>query len=173
MVSEPAGEGRTAGEGSPREEPPYRILPAIARVVLVIVGVLPWLVPVLRNHLPLAAGDALDRLFWPVCHRFPERTIELAGWLMPLCSRCAGIFAGIALGAVVARPRLSLRAWRIVLLATAAIMVAEVLTQDLGLHPVFHPTRIATGVALGYAMAAAFTTSVLVRRGAPREPARP
>jgi hypothetical protein len=59
------------------------------------------------------------------------------------------------------------------LIITAAIMVAEVITQDLGLHPVFHPTRIATGVLLGYAMAAAFTTSVLLRPGARPDPARP
>jgi uncharacterized membrane protein len=142
-------------------------------VVLVIVGILPWIVPFARGYLPLEVGEALDRLFWPVCHRFPDRTIELAGWLMPLCSRCAGIFAGIAVGAIVAWPRLSLRAWRLVLIAAAAIMIAEVLTQDLGLHPVFHPTRIATGVALGYAMAAAFTTSVLFRLSAPRDPAPP
>ena len=152
---------------------PYRYLPAVARVLMVVVGILPWILPFARSSLPQSVGDAIDRLFWPMCHRFPARTLELAGWLMPLCSRCAGIFGGIALGAIVAWPRLSLRTWRPVLIVTAAIMVAEVITQDLGLHPVFHPTRIATGVLLGYAMAAAFTTSVLLRPAARPEPARP
>ncbi|HLM73469.1 MAG TPA: DUF2085 domain-containing protein [Polyangiaceae bacterium] len=163
---EGAPDDRAAAD--PRD-PPYRILPAIARAVLIAVGILPWVLPFGRAYLPLgAAGEVLDRLFWPMCHRFPERTIELAGWLMPLCSRCAGIFGGIAVGAAVAWPRISLRAWRLILILASAIMVAEVITQDLGLHPVFHPTRIGTGVLLGYAMAAAFTTSVLLRSSAPR-----
>src|SRR5687768_8531314 len=109
MSHEPAG-GESAVSAGDRREPPYRILPVIARVVLIVVGFLPWIVPFARGYLPLEVGEALDRLFWPVCHRFPDRTIELAGWLMPLCSRCAGIFAGIAVGAVIAWPRLSLRA---------------------------------------------------------------
>ncbi|NUQ79479.1 MAG: DUF2085 domain-containing protein [Polyangiaceae bacterium] len=150
-------------------DPPYRHVPAIARGLLIAAGILPWLLPFGRAYLPMGpAGDFIDRLFWPMCHRFPERTIELAGWLMPLCSRCAGIFGGVALGAAVAWPRLSLRGWRALLILTAALMVAEVITQDLGLHPVFHPTRIGTGVLFGYAMAAAFTTSVLLRLSAPR-----
>ena len=34
-----------------------------------------------------------------MCHRMPERTIELAGVAMPVCSRCGGLFTGLALGA--------------------------------------------------------------------------
>lgn len=157
-----------AAAEAPRD-PPYRYLRVIARALLVAGGLLPWLLPFGRAYLPMgSAGEVLDQIFWPMCHRFPERTIELAGWLMPLCSRCAGIFGGVALGAAVAWPRLSLRAWRLLLILTAALMVAEVITQDLGLHPVFHPTRIATGVLFGYAMGAAFTASVLLPSRAPR-----
>ena len=176
MPDEIAREGgpadRAAAPEAPRD-PTYRYLPVIGRALLIMAGVLPWALPFGRAHLPMgAAGEVLDQLFWPMCHRFPERTLELAGWLMPLCSRCAGIFGGIAIGAAVAWPRLSLRAWRVILIGAAAIMVAEVVTQDLGLHPVFHPTRIATGGLLGYAMAAAFTTSVLLRLSAPRSAVR-
>jgi uncharacterized membrane protein len=157
------GEGAAAAQAA-RFDSPYQYLLDVARWVLVVVGILPWVLPYARAYLPIgAAGEVLDRLFWPMCHRFPERTLVLAGWLMPLCSRCAGIFAGLALGAVVAWPRLSLRAWRPVLIGAAAIMVVEVLTQDLGLHPVFHPTRVATGILLGYAMAAAFITATTSR----------
>jgi uncharacterized membrane protein len=139
----------------------YRYLPSVLRAMLVVAGVLPWLVPVLRARLPLGdVGVALDLVFLPMCHRFPERTLELSGVLMPLCSRCAGIFAGVALGGLLAWPRVGMGAWRWVLGFAAAVMIIEVATQDLGIHPVYHPTRIATGVLLGYAMAAAAVTNI-------------
>ena len=67
---------------------------------------------------------------------------------MPLCSRCAGIWIGLSLSAALAWPVLPLRALRIVVAAAAALMLIEVVTQDLGLHPVFHPTRLLSGLLL-------------------------
>jgi uncharacterized membrane protein len=140
---------------SPRELD-ARVLPGVARAVFVGVGVFPWVLPLLRAWLPLGVfGVALDAVFVTMCHRMPERTLSLAGVAMPLCSRCAGIFGGVAVGALVARPELSARAWRWVITAAAAAMVLDVATQDLGLHPVWHVTRLASGGAFGYALAAA------------------
>jgi uncharacterized membrane protein len=133
-----------------------RVLPSVARVAFVAVGLLPWVLPLLRAWLPLGAlGVALDASFVTMCHRMPERTLTLAGVAMPLCSRCAGVFGGVALGALVLRPQLSARAWRWVITAAAAGMLLDVATQDLGLHPVWHVTRLASGAAFGYAIAAA------------------
>lgn len=158
-----------------RAEHAVRALPAVARAALIFSGALPWLVPWARGHLDLGEiGVALDALFLPMCHRVPERSLAISGVLMPLCSRCAGIFAGIALGALIARPRLGMRAWKLCLAAAAALMLLEVLTQDMGIHPVFHPTRIATGVLLGYAMAAAFVMNTFrLADGAPPAPVEP
>lgn len=159
-------EGSKASEGAPREGPEaavveYHYLPRLLRLLLVAAGVSPWLVWIGRAYLPLGrVGVVLDAVFIPTCHRIPSRTLELAGVLMPICSRCAGIFAGVALGAIVARPRVSMSAWRWALGVAAAVMIFEVASQDLGMHPVFHPTRLATGVFLGYAMAAAFVTNI-------------
>jgi uncharacterized membrane protein len=128
----------------------------MARALFVGVGVFPWMLPFLRAWLPLGAvGVGLDAAFVTMCHRMPERTMTLAGVAMPLCSRCAGIFAGVAVGALVAAPRLSARAWRWVVTATAALMAFDVATQDLGIHPVWHATRLASGALFGYAIAAA------------------
>lgn len=138
---------------------------AVLRGAFVVVGVLPWLLPIARAHLPLGAfGRALDLAFLPFCHRIAERTLALSGIPMPLCSRCAGIFGGIALGAICAWPTLPMRVWRTALMVLTALMLVEIATQDLGLHPVFHPTRIATGALLGYAMAVSFATNVLSRK---------
>jgi uncharacterized membrane protein len=128
----------------------------VARAAFVAVGVFPWILPLLRAWLPLgAAGAALDAAFTTMCHRLPERTLALAGVPMPLCSRCAGIFAGVALGALAVWPRLSALAWRWAITASVGLMVLDVATQDLGVHPVWHATRLATGLAFGYALAAA------------------
>lgn len=147
---------------SPPHEPPTAA--HAARASFVVVGALPWLVPLLRAWLPLgAAGVALDASFTTLCHRLPERSLVLAGVTMPVCSRCAGIFAGVALGALLALPALSPRAWRIAITAAAAAMLVDVLTQDLGLHPIWHATRLATGIAFGYPLGAACVRALYAR----------
>lgn len=132
------------------------ILAPVLRVSFAVVGLSPWVLPLLRAYLPLgAAGVVLDAAFTTMCHRLPERSLVLAGVAMPLCSRCAGIFAGVAVGAWIARPRVSLRAYKLAITAAGAAMLADVITQDLGLHPIWHVTRIATGLLFGYALGAA------------------
>ena len=56
-------------------------------------------------------------------------------------------------------------AWRPILIALTALMVVDVATQDLGLRPLWHATRLATGVAFGYAAAAAFLAQIARRPG--------
>ncbi len=132
------------------------ILRRALRVGLVAAGLFPWAVTLLRAALPLGVvGVALDALFVTVCHRLPERTLSLAGVAMPVCSRCAGIFAGVAVGALAAWPRAPARRWRAAITAAGAALFVDVVTQDLGLHPPWHPVRLATGLAFGYAIGAA------------------
>ncbi|WP_437481775.1 DUF2085 domain-containing protein [Sorangium sp. So ce1014] len=145
-------------------EPSSRL--SAVRCALALLGVLPWCIALARSHLPLGElGVALDRLFVPICHRMPGRSLALEGVVMPLCSRCAGIFAGVAAGAAIARPRLAMATWRPILIGLSALMVLDVATQDLGLRPVWHATRLATGLAFGYAVAAAFLTRLARRPG--------
>jgi uncharacterized membrane protein len=132
------------------------VLPRVTRAGFIVVGVLPWILPLARARLPLGrAGELLDLFFLPMCHRLPERTLSLAGVSMPLCSRCAGIFAGLALGSLLLRPRVEIARWRLLVAAAGALMLLDVVTQDLGLHPVWHATRLASGLLFGYAIAAA------------------
>lgn len=136
-------------------------LAPLLRALFVVIGTLPWWIPLARARFPLGAvGVELDRVFIPMCHRLPERTLVLAGIAMPVCSRCAGVFAGLAVGAVIARPHLRMTVWRPTLVALGLAMVIDVVTQDLGLHPVWHPVRLATGFAFGYAMVTSFVTHV-------------
>ncbi len=148
-----------------------RVLPGVARAAFVVTGVFPWVLPLLRSWLALGViGEGLDAVFVTMCHRLPERTLTLAGVAMPLCSRCSGIFAGVAVGALAAWPKLTSRAWRWAITAAAGGMALDVATQDLGLHPVWHTTRLASGFAFGYALAAACVLA-LRREAADASPA--
>ena len=81
-----------------------------------------------------------------VCHQQPDRVPALGGVPLPLCSRCLGLWVGLSVGACVGWPALSARGLRRVVPAAAALMVIEIVTQDLHLHPVWHPTRLLTGL---------------------------
>jgi uncharacterized membrane protein len=123
------------------------------RVGLVIAGLSPFVYPLARPAAPAAVASALDTIFALVCHRDPARTLWIAGALMPLCSRCAGIFVGFVTGGLVPLPRWNVRAclgWGFV---ASVIMLADVITQDLQLRPLFHPARLATGVLWGHVAA--------------------
>ena len=62
----------------------------LARASFVVVGTMPWWLPLARAALPLGpVGQVFDLLFVVVCHRLPDRTLDLAGVAMPVCSRCA------------------------------------------------------------------------------------
>lgn len=115
------------------------------------------------------AWVVVDLPFRLLCHRIPERVISLAGTPLPVCSRCLGIWVGVSLSAAFAWPVLPLRTLRVVLPVAMALMAIEVATQDLGWHPVFHPTRLLSGllisVPLGGAIGGMITREL---GGAPR-----
>jgi uncharacterized membrane protein len=130
------------------------------RALLVVAGLLPWAAP----WLPRAARVALGLALAPICHQRPERTLVFAGHAMSVCSRCAGLYMGVALGALLAWPLLSERRWRKALAIAAGAMAIDVLSQDLGLHPVWHGARLATGALAGYVASAWLAQSVLAQR---------
>jgi len=123
------------------------------RIALVIVGIFPFFVPLLSRVMCPRASEILYLLFAPVCHRNPARTLSIAGELMPICSRCAGIFAGFVTGGVLPRPRLGVRACLAVGFVASVVMVIDVVTQDLGLRPMWHLTRLLTGILWGHVFA--------------------
>jgi uncharacterized membrane protein len=141
------------------------------RSLLIGFGGLSWLLPILRSTLPLGdVGRFLDGMFIMVCHRIPARSFALAGVDMPVCSRCAGVLAGLALGALITRPRPTLRQARWAIAVAIALMLANVVSQDLGLHPVWHSTRLVTGFAVGYIAAIALVAALLRRAQTPSAP---
>ena len=87
-------------------EPAARTLPTARVVWLLVVGVAFGLVglifaaPIARatGHTTLAA--AIYSAFSFVCHQIPERSFHLAGQKFGVCSRCTGLYSGLALAAL-------------------------------------------------------------------------
>ena len=109
---------------------------------------LPWLGELPGLHL-------LESLLALQCHQLEERTWTIAGVPMAVCSRCAGIYAGVALGASFAWPRLSVRRTILVSLAALVLLVIESALEAWGVLPIFHTLRTLTGLALAWPIAAA------------------
>lgn len=117
------------------------------RILLGGTGLLPWIMAGHRSVL-------LEAVFGTTCHRMPERSLLLGGVQMLVCSRCAGIYLGLLTGALMpARLWLAsdwaVRHTRALALGVALPMALDVLTQDLGWRPSWHPARLGTGWLLG------------------------
>ena len=114
-------------------------------VLLVAAGLIPWLLSI-----DPAWSRAMSPVFRSMCHQRPERSLWFLGAPMVVCSRCAGVYLGVALGVALPLPRRRIRYGRGLVIAAIALATLDVITQDLGLHAPFHPVRLATGLLLGW-----------------------
>ena len=92
----------------------------------------------------------LDDWFALQCHRDDGRRIEILNGALPVCARCLGIYSGLALGALLLRPRLSFVAVRNWVVIGSALMVADVASERFAMHGSWPWARMATGVILGF-----------------------
>ncbi|MCC6646961.1 MAG: DUF2085 domain-containing protein [Polyangiaceae bacterium] len=116
---------------------------------------------------PWSAGT-LSQVLSTLCHQLPERTLTVGGVAMVVCSRCAGVYAGVMLGALWPMPVPLFARLRPLLIAVAALAVLDVALQDLHLLPVGHARRVVTGLLLGWAPAAAMSRALSRPSEAPR-----
>jgi uncharacterized membrane protein len=89
-----------------------------------------------------------------ICHQRPERSFHLAAVQMPVCARCLGLYAGGALGLVLAWA--VRRAWppvaaRLILAVTALPIAVSVALEWIGAIETTNLFRAATGLPLGLA----------------------
>jgi len=95
---------------------------------------------------PLVDLDWVYTFFSAICHQNPDRVWHLAGAPLPVCVRCASIYAGFLL-ALLGRIPPNSRFLRVALAAT----LLEFLIARAGLD--LEPARAATGLLLGLAAA--------------------
>jgi uncharacterized membrane protein len=131
---------------------------AVCAWLLACVGA--WAVVALLFAAPLAEaaghralGWALYRAFAPLCHQIAERSFYVAGHPLAVCARCAGVYAGFALSALLyplvrplRRTDAPRRGW---LLVIALPCVVDFLINFTGLWHNTHSSRALTGAWLG------------------------
>jgi uncharacterized membrane protein len=134
------------------------------RVAAVVLCALPWVAA-----LHIAPGwfeHVVELTFLPLCHHWPARVLSFDGVPMCVCSRCAGLYAGLAIGFAFRAPSLSDRAYARILVVGLVVTVLDVITQDAGFHAPCHPVRLATGAWLGWT-AASWMLATSSRRSRP------
>ncbi len=102
----------------------------------------------------------INNLLALVCHQRPDRTLSIAGALLPLCSRCTGIYAGFLLSIAwqwfSGGRRRTLLPPRPALEISAALGILgglEVFLPGWGIMADGNPARLAAGLLTGTALA--------------------
>ncbi len=71
-------------------------------VLLAVVLTTAWMAFLVTGpFLPGTVGAVLYGIGSLICHQIPERSFYLAGFQLPVCARCLGIYVGAAAGAAV------------------------------------------------------------------------
>jgi uncharacterized membrane protein len=110
-----------------------------------------WTWGVSDTALSTPVDDAPWRaLFAGVCHQSPDRSLWLGATSMIVCSRCAGIYAGLALAPWVIHLQLTRNRIMIALMSVGIINAIEWIMQR-GTLP-FHLPRLVAGSLLGCAL---------------------
>jgi uncharacterized membrane protein len=111
-----------------------------------------------------------------ICHQRPDRSFQLAGFQLPVCGRCIGIYAGTAIGALIAPQLGRIRRPRSAVIASMVPALLSLAVEWAGLG---HPTngiRAVTGVIAGGVIAAVVLATLHYEQCArpqPIEPKRP
>jgi uncharacterized membrane protein len=124
----------------------------LVRAGFVTGGVLPWLRALADRELPTSLKRGIDQAFSTLCHHLPDRTLVVRGEAMCVCSRCAGLYAGVASAALFCWGAGRGGRFKLALHVGLALMIVDIVTQDVGFHAPCHSVRLATGAWVGAAL---------------------
>ncbi len=100
-----------------------------------------------------SVGAVIYKAFSPLCHQLTERSFHLAGHPFAVCTRCTGIYAGVALATLLYPLVRSLNRTdtprRIWLLLAAVPITIDWALGFLGIWANTHYSRLFTGAVLG------------------------
>ena len=127
------------------------------KIVVAFVGAIPSLILAASAlcSWAIASGASMQwrLLFRFICHGRIERSLELFGVPMPICSRCTAIYAGLLIGLAAYWFFRSARekTMRVVAFVALTPLAIDGLTQLSGLRESTNELRIATGLVAGIA----------------------
>ncbi len=109
--------------------------------------------PVALAHNYSYLATIIYKGFSPFCHQIPERSFHIEGHAFAVCSRCTGIYAGVAAGVIVYPVVRSLRRTdtpaRFWLLLATVPVILDWTVGFLGIWENTHLSRSLTGGLLG------------------------
>jgi len=113
---------------------------------------------ILAPVLPVPMAAFLYALGSRICHQRPERSFHLFAVQLPVCARCAGIYAGAAAGSLLmlsasVREQLFRFSARTLLLAGALPTLMTIIVEWSGAWAGANDVRAVAGVPLGLAVA--------------------
>jgi uncharacterized membrane protein len=134
------------------------IIPCVIDLLLVLLTAGWVALLIVGPLLPAWTGALVYGFASLICHQIPERSFHLAGFQLPVCARCTGIYAGAAGGAAYAwmrwiqrrhahsrAPRVSRR----VAVLAASPTLLTVALESAGLWSPSNLTRALAGMPLG------------------------
>ena len=130
-----------------------KIVWAIAATITLALVALIIGAPLAQANGHAAFANAIYKTFSFVCHQIPERSFHLLGYKFAVCSRCTGIYSGLAIAAIgypLVRSLRQTETPRLVWLFLAAAPLA--IDWSLGYFSIWennHASRFATGFLLG------------------------
>jgi len=121
----------------------------LTRALFAFVGAMPWVFALFGFDSPAIFG-----IFRGLCHQEPDRSLFLFGTQMAVCSRCAGVYAGLVVASL--SPALGFMAKHGLWATMTAIFVAafDVTATHFSLYALNHAVRLATGFLAGWTVSA-------------------
>lgn len=127
------------------------------KIVLAVVAAIPAVILSASTFCAWAIANGASMrwrlLFRLMCHGIPERCLDVFGVPMPICARCAGIYAGLLVGLIAfwLIPFIRERVMRTAAILAVTPLAIDGLTQLAGLRESTNPLRIGTGIIAGMA----------------------
>jgi uncharacterized membrane protein len=108
--------------------------------------------PFIQHIKGYPSGEWIYSLFSPVCHQYPTRCFWIFERPWALCARCSSAYLGIAIAAVLFRPRLSFLRRAILGVFLISIAVIDPILQSRGFYESNNFLRLLTGIVGGFGM---------------------
>lgn len=136
---------------------------------MLLLALLPFMVPLLEFVSRLRhAGQLLRSIYGLQCHQSLARSWNVHGAVLPVCSRCLGIYIGLGLASAIDWPRLRRDEYKAWILIGAALLGCDVLTEWVGLRPPQAGLRFVTGLVISYGIALSVLAVLRPARGTAR-----